>query len=195
VAPLQDERVPVKSGDEDGSFPLVCIDCGQTIDALQLSVHKGVCKEATALLGSENPDGLRLLAALKEEQMNATDEMANDDPALRNAIEVNRNNLVDDAVALSQNEDFLSKLSYPLGVKFVDEPGVDCGAVRSDFLWNLLEKIESTFDAVLSAYRNAPESTEDDEDMLSRRTLSHRLFAYGLFCGNSFYPFIKVQLN
>ncbi|EFX78745.1 hypothetical protein DAPPUDRAFT_105016 [Daphnia pulex] len=115
VVPFQDERGPVKSGGE-GSFKIVCFDCGTTIDALQLNIHKGVCRETTAQLGSQNPDGLRRVETLKEYQMNATDQMAINDPGLRNPI-VNRNNLVDEAEALSQNEIYLTKLSYPLSVK------------------------------------------------------------------------------
>jgi hypothetical protein len=49
--------------------------------------------------------------------MNATDQMAINDPGLKNPI-VNRNNLVDEAEALSHNQMFLTKLSYPLSVKF-----------------------------------------------------------------------------
>jgi hypothetical protein len=46
VVPLQDERDPLKSG-EEGSFQIL-FDRGKTIDALQLKIHKGVCRETTA---------------------------------------------------------------------------------------------------------------------------------------------------
>jgi hypothetical protein len=45
--------------------------------------------------------------------MNATDQMAINEPGFRNPI-VDRNNLVDEAEALSHNEIFLTNLSYPL---------------------------------------------------------------------------------
>jgi hypothetical protein len=44
--------------------------------------------------------------------MNATDQMAINDAGLRNPI-VNRNNPVDESVALSHNEYFLTNLCYP----------------------------------------------------------------------------------
>jgi hypothetical protein len=47
VVPLQDERDPLKSG-EEGSFKFLCFDYGKTIDALQLNIHKGVGRETTA---------------------------------------------------------------------------------------------------------------------------------------------------
>ena len=92
-----------------------------------------------------------MLAALKQDQMNATVVLAREDERLRNFIEVNRVRILDDAIELIVNEEFMSKLSYPFTVKFVGEPGVDCGAVCADFLWKLLDKIESTFESVINA--------------------------------------------
>lgn len=76
----------------------------------------------------------------------------------------------------------MAKLSYSLTVKFLDEPGVDCGAVCADLLWKLLEKMESTFDSVINAYTCAP-STKDNEEDLLRSQLYKRLFANDVFCG------------
>ncbi len=72
--------------------------------------------------------------------MNATEKMAIADAALRNPIEFNRNNIVDEAKALNHK----TKIFFEVFVSsklFVDEPGVDCGAMRS-YLWNLLEKFK-----------------------------------------------------
>jgi hypothetical protein len=165
-----------------GAHDVTCIDCGETIDALQLTVHKEQCKDGSQHFGPLNFEGWNMLAALKQDQMNATVVLAREDERLRNFIEVNRVRILDDAIELIVNEEFMSKLSYPFTVKFVGEPGVDCGAVCADFLWKLLDKIESTFDSVINAYKSAPLTT-DSEDEMSHSQLSKRLFAYGVFCG------------
>lgn len=115
---------------EGTSYNINCIDCGETIDALQLIPQGIICKERVAQLGQNNPEGFRLLAELKDQEMNASDQEAISDERRRNYIHVKRANVVDDAIEASKNDDFLSKLSLPLVVRFTDKAGVDCGALR-----------------------------------------------------------------
>lgn len=122
--------------------------------------------------------------------MNATEQEATDDENRRNSVRVKRASLMDDAIGLSQNEDFLAKLSLPLMVTFIDEPCVDCGALRSEFLWSLMDEFKETFDAVLSSYQSATASEDSDSgsdegamSALSKKNLGQRLFTFGLFCG------------
>ncbi len=151
--------------------------------------HHSICKDRLNELGLLNPEGLRLLSELSHQQMNATEEDAMGDENRRNSVRVKRASLMDDAIGLSQNEDFLAKLSYPLMVTFIDEPGVDCGALRSEFLWSLMDEVKETFDLVLSSYQSATASEDnsgpDEGEMtaLSKKNLGQRLFTFGLFCG------------
>ena len=157
---------------------------------MELEAHHSICKDRLYQEGLQNPEGLGLLLQLSHQQMNATEQEATDDENRRNSVRVKRASLMDDAIGLSQNEDFLAKLSLPLMVTFIDEPCVDCGALRSEFLWSLMDEFKETFDAVLSSYQSATASEDSDSgsdegamSALSKKNLGQRLFTFGLFCG------------
>jgi hypothetical protein len=72
----------------------------------------------------------------------------------------------------------------------IDEPGVDCGALRSEFFWSLMNEVKEIFDIVLSSYQSATASEDadsgpDEGEMtaLSKENFGQRLFTFGLFCG------------
>ncbi|EFX64601.1 hypothetical protein DAPPUDRAFT_118023 [Daphnia pulex] len=157
VAPLQDETIPITNA-QQASYNVECLECGTTVDALELAAHHSICNDRLNELGLLNPEGLRLLSELSHQQMNATEEDAMGDENRRNS-------------------DFLAKLSYPLMVTFIDEPGVDCGALRSEFLWSFM-------DESATASEDA-DSGPDKGKMtaLSKKNLGQRLFTFGLFCG------------
>ncbi|XP_046460143.1 uncharacterized protein LOC124206866 [Daphnia pulex] len=42
VAPLQDETIPIKNA-QQASYNVECLECGTTIDALELAAHHSIC--------------------------------------------------------------------------------------------------------------------------------------------------------
>jgi hypothetical protein len=77
-----------------------CLECGTTVDALELAAHHSLFKDRLCELGLLNPEGLRLLSELSHQQMNATEEDAMGDKNRRNSVRVKRAFLMDDAIGL-----------------------------------------------------------------------------------------------
>jgi hypothetical protein len=50
VAPLQDETIPITNA-QQASYNVECLECGTTIDALELAAHHSICKDRLYELG------------------------------------------------------------------------------------------------------------------------------------------------
>ncbi len=76
------------------------------------------------------------------------------------------------------------KLGFPLQISYVNECGIDHGALRKDFLCMLLDVIEESIDETNNQFQLSSASCPfENDDVLSKENLRIRIFAFGVFCG------------